>query len=74
MIKIGKPHRVASSFKFNPDHFSVNDVKANIKKPRLPKNTLRVKFIKCVIGRNGDDFVQNMMTCATYYQVITFKR
>lgn len=41
---------------------------------KLPKNTLKVKYIKPFIGFHNDDFVMNMKTISFSYRVYTFKR
>lgn len=46
--------------------------KSKLKK--LPKNTLKVKFIRRDIGYHADDFVKARKSVHTIYQVFTFNR
>lgn len=41
---------------------------------KLPKNTLKVKYLKPFIGLHNDDFAMNLKTVSFSYIVYTFKR
>lgn len=41
---------------------------------KVPKNTLRIIFLKKVIGYDGDGFPRQVKTAIFTYNVITFKR
>ena len=45
-----------------------------IKSLKVPKNTLRIIFLKKQSGFDGDGFVRNVKTHIFTYNVITFKR
>lgn len=45
-----------------------------IKSVKVPKNTLRIIFLKKQSGFDGDGFVRNVKTYIFTYNIITFKR
>lgn len=78
MIKLIKPKRYANICKISSDSVFGNDISLLKKKVniigRLPKNTLRCKFVNFQIGRMHDDFVKNLLTLKAEFEIIRFKR
>lgn len=79
MIKINKPKRFTnickiSSEAINGGNFSKHITKELKRIKRVPKNTLKVKFIDCVVSYSGDDFMRGLMTMRAQFDIITFRR
>lgn len=59
--------------------YCVSDIQKHLKKEsiknlKVPKNTLRVVFLKKRIGYHGDGFALDMKTIIFTCNIITFKR
>lgn len=78
MIKIRKPKRYANMCKISEEAVLNDDLKffkENVKiLTRLPKNTLRCKFITFHMGRMFDDFAKSRYTLKAEFEIIRFKR
>ena len=71
MIKLLKPIRVGTYARVSREFNESFKVKL---KPKIPKNTLRAKFLGRKSGLNGDDFVMDMISVVDTWEVIKFKR
>lgn len=78
MIKLRKPKRYANFIKISEEVIINKDIslfKHNVLKlKRVPKNTLKINFIRLDLGRDGNDFIMNRYTAMAEFELIRFKR
>lgn len=59
---------------FEDKKFIKSCIKHLSKLNEVPKNTLKIKFVKRVIDYNGYDFMEDRKSVHTTYQVFIFNR
>lgn len=80
MLKVSKPKRFAKVVKVNHQSVQTDSYMKFLKKKNkpkqkeLPKNTLKVEFLKHELGFDKDDFMFDRRTLRSQYNIYTFKR